>query len=310
MLRQQPMQAPITALYCRLSHDDERAGDSLSIENQKRILEAYAKDHGLIPYTFYIDDGWSGANFERPGFTEMMDAVENGAVKTVVTKDLSRLGRNYLQVGLFTEITFPKKGVRFIAINDGVDSTQGDNDMSALRNLFNEWLVRDTSKKIRAVVRAKGASGMPITSQPVYGYLKGPDGHFIVDPEAATVVKQIYSLCLAGNGPTKIARMLTEQNIPTPGTMEYRRTGSTRRYYPDYPCKWSSNTVAHILERREYLGHTVNFKTEKVSYKVKTSVANPEDKIPHRKQGLTSSSRNSPHASQGGLPPAGNSCPA
>lgn len=279
MLRQQPMQAPITALYCRLSHDDERAGDSLSIENQKRILEAYAKDHGLIPYTFYIDDGWSGANFERPGFTEMMDAVENGAVKTVVTKDLSRLGRNYLQVGLFTEITFPKKGVRFIAINDGVDSAQGDNDMSALKNLFNEWLLRDTSRKIKAVFKSKGMSGVPITSQPVYGYLKGPDGHFIVDPEAATVVKQIFSLCLAGNGPTKIARMLTEQNIPTPGTMEYRRTGSTRRYYPDYPCKWSSNTVAHILERREYLGHTVNFKTEKVSYKVKTSVANPEDKV-------------------------------
>ena len=216
---------------------------------------------------------------QRPGFTEMMDAVESGAVKTVVTKDLSRLGRNYLQVGLFTEITFPKKGVRFIAINDGVDSAQGDNDMSALRNLFNEWMVRDTSKKIKAVFRAKGMSGKPITSQPVYGYLKGPDGHFVVDPEAAPVVKQIFSLCLAGNGPTKIARMLTEQNIPTPGTMEYRRTGSTRRYYPDYPCKWSSNTVAHILERREYLGHTVNFKTEKVSYKVKTSVANPEDKI-------------------------------
>ena len=279
MLRQQPMQAPITALYCRLSHDDERAGDSLSIENQKRILEAYAKDHGLIPYTFYIDDGWSGANFERPGFTEMMDAVENGAVKTVVTKDLSRLGRNYLQVGLFTEITFPKKGVRFIAINDGVDSAQGDNDMSALKNLFNEWLLRDTSRKIKAVFKSKGMSGVPITSQPVYGYLKGPDGHFIVDPEAAPVVKQIFSLCLAGNGPTKIARMLTEQNIPTPGTMEYRRTGSDRRYYPDYECKWSANTVAHILERREYLGHTVNFKTAKVSYKVKTSVPNPEEKV-------------------------------
>ena len=217
--------------------------------------------------------------FERPGFTEMMDAVENGAVKTVVTKDLSRLGRNYLQVGLFTEITFPKKGVRFIAINDGVDSAQGDNDMSALKNLFNEWLLRDTSRKIKAVFKSKGMSGVPITSQPVYGYLKGPDGHFIVDPEAAPVVKQIFSLCLAGNGPTKIARMLTEQNIPTPGTMEYRRTGSDRRYYPDYECKWSANTVAHILERREYLGHTVNFKTAKVSYKVKASVPNPEDKV-------------------------------
>ena len=278
MIRQQTTQAPITALYCRLSRDDELQGESNSISNQKRILESYAREHSLMPYQFFVDDGWSGANFQRPGFTEMMDAVESGAVKTVVTKDLSRLGRNYLQVGLFTEITFPKKGVRFIAINDGVDSAQGDNDMRALRNLFNEWMVRDTSKKIKAVFRAKGMSGKPITSQPVYGYLKGPDGHFVVDPEAAPVVKQIFSLCLAGNGPTKIARMLTEQNIPTPGTMEYRRTGSTRRYYPDYPCKWSSNTVAHILERREYLGHTVNFKTEKVSYKVKSSVENPEEK--------------------------------
>jgi hypothetical protein len=186
---------------------------------------------------------------------------------------------NFCGLVQISEMIFPQNGVRFIAINDGVDSARGENDMSALRNLFNEWMVRDTSKKIKAVFRAKGASGMPITSQPVYGYLKGPDGHFVVDPEAAPVVKQIFSLCLAGNGPTKIARMLTEQNIPTPGTMEYRRTGSTRRYYPDYPCKWSSNTVAHILERREYLGHTVNFKTEKVSYKVKTSVANPEDKV-------------------------------
>ena len=279
MLRQQPMQAPITALYCRLSRDDELQGESNSISNQKRILESYAREHSLMPYQFFVDDGWSGANFQRPGFTEMMDAVESGAVKTVVTKDLSRLGRNYLQVGLFTEITFPKKGVRFIAINDGVDSAQGDNDMSALKNLFNEWLLRDTSRKIKAVFKSKGMSGVPITSQPVYGYLKGPDGHFIVDPEAAPVVKQIFSLCLAGNGPTKIARMLTEQNIPTPGTMEYRRTGSDRRYYPDYECKWSANTVAHILERREYLGHTVNFKTAKVSYKVKASVPNPEDKV-------------------------------
>ena len=278
MLRQQTL-APITALYCRLSRDDELQGPSNSIQNQKRILESYARDHGLVPYQFFVDDGWSGANFDRPGFAEMIERVENGEIKTVITKDLSRLGRNYLQVGMYTEMVFPRKGVRYIAVNDGVDSAQGDNDMSALKNLFNEWLVRDTSRKIKAVVKSKGMSGMPITSHPVYGYLKGPDGRFVLDPETAPVVKQIYGLCLAGNGPTKIARMLTEQNIPTPGTMEYRRTGSTRRYYPDYPCKWSTNTVCHILERREYLGHTVNFKTEKVSYKVKASAPNPEDKV-------------------------------
>jgi site-specific DNA recombinase len=246
--------------------------------NQKRILEAYCRDHGIVNYMFFVDDGWSGANFDRPNFQAMLARIENGEIKTVITKDLSRLGRNYLQVGMYTEVLFPQKGVRYIAINDGVDSMQGDNDLTPLKNLFNEWMVRDTSKKIKAVFRSKGMSGKPITSQPVYGYLKDENGGFVIDEEAAPVVRQIYSLCLAGNGPTQIARKLTEQNIPTPGTLEYRRTGSTRRYYPDYPCKWATNTVVHILERREYLGHTVNFKTEKISYKVKSSAMNPEEK--------------------------------
>ena len=278
MLRQATQKTPITALYARLSKDDEQQGPSLSIENQKRILETFARDNGFLNCRFFVDDGWSGANFQRPGFMEMMDCVESGEVKCVITKDLSRMGRNYLQVGMFTEITFPKKGVRFIAINDGVDSAQGDNDLTPLKNLFNEWMVRDTSKKIKAVKRAKGMSGKPTTTQPVYGYLMGEDERFIVDEEAAPVVKQIYDLCLAGNGPSKIARVLTEQGVPTPGTLEYRRTGSTRRYHPGYECKWATNTIVHILERKEYLGHLVNFKTEKVSYKVKSSVENPEEK--------------------------------
>ena len=278
MLRQATYTTPVTALYARLSKDDEQQGPSLSIENQKRILETFARDNGFLNCRFFVDDGWSGANFQRPGFMEMMDCVESGEVKCVITKDLSRMGRNYLQVGMFTEITFPKKGVRFIAINDGVDSAQGENDLTPLKNLFNEWMVRDTSKKIKAVKRAKGMSGKPTTTQPVYGYLMGEDERFIVDEEAAPVVKQIYDLCLAGNGPSKIARVLTEQGVPTPGTLEYRRTGSTRRYHPGYECKWATNTVVHILERKEYLGHLVNFKTEKVSYKVKSSVENPEEK--------------------------------
>ena len=278
MIRQTTQGTPVTALYARLSKDDEQQGDSVSIENQKRILETYARDNGLMNYRFFVDDGWSGANFQRPGFIEMMDGVDRGEVKCVVVKDLSRIGRNYLQVGMFTEITFPKKGVRFIAINDGVDSAQGDNDLTPLKNLFNEWMVRDTSRKIKAVFKSKGMSGKPITSQPVYGYLKGEDGRFIIDEEAAPVVRQIFSLCLAGNGPTKIARMLTEQGIPTPGTLEYRRTGSTRRYHPGYECKWATNTVVHLLENREYTGCLVNFKTEKPSYKVKHSVENPVEK--------------------------------
>ena len=277
MLRQTNQQ-PITALYPRLSHEDELQGESNSISNQKRILETYAKQNGFSNLRWYTDDGYSGANFQRPGFQAMLADIEAGKVGTVIVKDMSRLGRNYLQVGMYTEMIFPQKGVRFIAINDGVDSAQGDNDFAPLRNIFNEWLVRDTSKKIKAVKRSKGMSGKPITSKPVYGYLMDEDENFIIDEEAAPVVKQIYNFCLAGNGPTKIARMLTEQQIPTPGTLEYRRTGSTRRYHPGYECKWATNTVVHILENREYTGCLVNFKTEKLSYKVKHSVENPLEK--------------------------------
>ena len=277
MLRQTNQQ-PITALYPRLSHEDELQGESNSISNQKRILETYAKQNGFSNLRWYTDDGYSGANFQRPGFQAMLADIEAGKVVTVIVKDMSRLGRNYLQVGMYTEMIFPQKGVRFIAINDGVDSAQGDNDFAPLRNIFNEWLVRDTSKKIKAVKRSKGMSGKPITSKPVYGYLMDEDENFIIDEEAAPVVKQIYNLCLAGNGPTKIARMLTEQQIPTPGTLEYRRTGSTRRYHPGYECKWATNTVVHLLENREYTGCLVNFKTEKPSYKLKHSIENPPEK--------------------------------
>ena len=277
MLRQ-TTQIPVAALYARLSRDDELQGESNSIMNQRRILETYCRDHNILNYRFFVDDGWSGANFDRPNFQAMLEGIDKGEIKTVITKDLSRLGRNYLQVGMYTEVLFPQKGVRYIAINDGVDSMQGDNELTPLKNLFNEWMVRDTSKKIKAAFRSKGMSGKPITSQPVYGYLKGEDGGFVIDEEAAPVVRQIFSLCLAGYGPTQIARKLTEQNIPTPGTLEYRRTGSMRRYYPDYPCKWATNTVVHILERKEYLGHTVNFKTESPSYKVKKTVCTPEEK--------------------------------
>ena len=279
MLRQ-ATQNLITALYPRLSHEDELQGESNSISNQKRILEAFAKQNGFTNLRWYTDDGFSGANFQRPGFQAMLADIEAGKVGTVIVKDMSRLGRNYLQVGFYTEMLFPQKGVRFIAVNDNVDSANGgmDNDFTPLRNLFNEWLVRDTSKKIKAVKRAKGMSGKPVTSKPVYGYLMDEDENYLVDEETAPVVQQIYQLCLAGNGPTKIARMLTEQQIPTPGTLEYRRTGSTRRYHPGYECKWATNTVVHILENREYTGCLVNFKTEKPSYKVKHSVENPVEK--------------------------------
>ena len=277
MLRQQT-QPLITALYPRLSRDDELQGESNSISNQKSILEAFARDRGFPNLRFYTDDGWSGTDFQRPGFQAMLADIEAGKVGTVIVKDMSRLGRNYLQVGMYTEMLFPQKGVRFIAINDGVDSAQGENDFTALRNLFNEWMVRDTSRKIRAVKQAKGLSGKPVTSRPVYGYLMGEDGTYVIDEEAAPVVRQIYALCLAGNGPTKIARMLTEQQIPTPGTLDYMRTGNTNRYYPDYPYRWATNTVVHILEHEEYVGRLVNFKTTMQSYKVHKIVYNDRDK--------------------------------
>ena len=195
MLRQ-TTQNLITALYPRLSHEDELQGESNSISNQKRILETYAKQNGFTNLCWYTDDGYSGANFQRPGFQAMLADIEAGKVGTVIVKDMSRLGRNYLQVGMYTEMLFPQKGVRFIAINDGVDSAMGDNDFTPLRNLFNEWMVRDTSKKIKAVKKAKGLSGKPVTSKPVYGYLMDDDENFIIDEEAAPVVTILFSLAL------------------------------------------------------------------------------------------------------------------
>ncbi len=204
--------------------------------------------------------------------------MENGEINTILTKDMSRLGRNYLQVGFYTEVVFPKKNVRFIAINDGVDSAQGENEMTALRNLFNEWMVRDTSNKIRAVIRSKGMSGLPTTTQPPYGYLFDENKKFVIDPETAPVVKRMFDLCLAGNGPTRIARILSEENIPTPGTLAYQRRGITFRYHPGYECNWATATVSSILKRKEYLGHTINFKTERVSYKIHKMIKNPDEK--------------------------------
>ena len=181
----------ITALYPRLSHEDELQGESNSISNQKRILETYAKQNGFSNLQWYTDDGYSGANFQRPGFQAMLADIEAGKVGTVIVKDMSRLGRNYLQVGMYTEMIFPQKGVRFIAINDGVDSAQGDNDFAPLRNIFNEWLVRDTSKKIKAVKRSKGMSGKPVTSKPVYGYFMDEDENFIIDTQMWERVQEL-----------------------------------------------------------------------------------------------------------------------
>lgn len=186
----------ITALYCRLSRDDENEGDSDSIQHQKFMLEKYAREHGHLPYRFFVDDGYSGTSFNRPGFQEMLGEIEAGNVGTVIVKDMSRFGRNYLEVGLYTEIRFPDMDVRFIAINNGIDSdSQQDNDFTPFLNIINEWYAKDTSKKIRAVFRAKGLSGQRVGTRIPYGYLKGADGVLVVDEETAPVVRLIFQLC-------------------------------------------------------------------------------------------------------------------
>ena len=260
------------AFYCRLSRDDDNEGDSNSIQHQKQILEKYARDQGIEHYKFYVDDGYSGTNFNRPGFKGMLADVDAGHVNMVIVKDMSRFGRNYLEVGMYTEIMFPEKDIRFIAINDGVDSDRDDSDFTPFRNIINEWYAKDTSKKIRSVLRAKGMSGERLGTRAPYGYLVGEDKKLVVDEETAPVVQLIYQLCAEGNGPGKIARILKEREINTPRTLEFLRTGRTDFYDPDDPCGWNPTSVAKILSQKEYLGHTVNFKTTLKSFKNKKKI--------------------------------------
>ena len=271
----------ITALYCRLSRDDELQGDSNSIVNQKAILSKYAKENGFKNPLFFVDDGYSGANFDRPSWSELVEKIENGEVATLIVKDMSRLGRDYLRVGLYTDVLFPEKGVRFIAISNGVDSAnQQENDFTPFLNIINEWYCRDTSKKIRAVMKSKGEAGEHLCTNPPYGYMKDPDNkkRWLVDETAAGVVKRIFALCLDGYGPSQIARILKEDKVLTP-TVHFLQTGrATRNTPPDNLYSWTGDTIADILERPEYQGHTVNFKTYKQSYKSKKTCYNPIEK--------------------------------
>lgn len=269
----------VTALYCRLSRDDELQGDSNSIINQKKILQKYALDHGWKNIRFYIDDGISGTTFNRPGFQEMIADIEAGIVKRVIIKDMSRLGRDYLQVGMYTEIMFPEHDVHFIAVNDGVDSKQGDNEFTPFRNIINEWYAKDTSKKIRAVMKVKGNAGEHLTTNAPYGYMKDPANpkQWVRDNDAANVVYDIGLYVMDGYGPSQIARLLKQRKILTPAAY-YESKGINCNVKPqDDPYGWNASTVAHILDRwREYLGYTVNFKTTKKSYKSKKKIQNPE----------------------------------
>ena len=269
----------ITALYCRLSQDDKQEGDSNSIINQKKILKKYAMDRGYTNIRFYIDDGISGTTFNRPGFQSMIADVEAGKVKRVIVKDMSRLGRDYLQVGMYTEIFFPEHDVHFIAVNDGVDSNQEDNEFTPFRNIINEWYAKDTSKKIRAVKRSKGMAGEHIGSHPPYGYMKNPENkkEWIVDEEAAEMVREIFRLCVSGYGPTQIANILTERKILCPTYYALEKGGKPRTALPADKFAWNGPVVAKILDRMDYLGHTVNFKTHVKSYKVHKTIYNSPD---------------------------------
>lgn len=267
----------ITALYCRLSQDDGNVGDSDSIINQKKILAEYAERNGYTPYHFYIDDGFSGTNFERPQFKQMIEDAQKGIVKRIICKDLSRFGRDYIKVGLYTEFIFPDKNIHFIAVNDGVDSNvQKDNDLAPFKNLFNEWYARDTSKKIKAVKKAKGLAGEHMSCVAPYGYRKNPDNpkEWLIDEESAEVVREIFRLCVDGYGPRRIANILTERKILIPSAYALEKGYAVRNNIPKNPFQWSSTVVVDILERMDYLGHTVNFKTHRKSYKQKKKIEN------------------------------------
>ena len=267
----------ITALYARLSQEDALDGESNSIANQKKILLKYAMDNGFPNPTFFIDDGVSGVTFDRPGWNEMIRLSEAGKVKTVIVKDMSRMGRDYLKVGYYTESFFAERDIRYIAINDGVDSDKGDNEFTPFRNLFNDFYARDTSKKIRAVMRAKGNAGEHLCTNPPYGYMKSPDNKkvWIVDEEAAAVVKRVFDLCIAGKGPMQIAKVLTADKVLTVKAYYAKRDGKPM---PDNLYRWDFKTIAGILERPEYTGCTVNFKTYSKSHKLKKRLQNaPEN---------------------------------
>ena len=266
----------ITALYCRLSRDDGQESESNSIKNQKKMLAQKAKEYKLTNTKYYVDDGYTGTNFERPGFQSLLEDIEMGFISTVIVKDLSRLGRDYVAVGNYTENFFPEHGIRFIAINDMVDSDEGESEIAPFKNILNEMYAKDISKKVRSAHRIKGNSGEPL-SQPPFGYIKSPENKkfWIIDPEAAEIVRRIFQLCIEGNGNEQIARILQEDKVMIPMAYWYskgiKRGGKKTQANP---YKWSKTTVAKILAQQEYCGDIINFKTYSKSYKNKKRLDN------------------------------------
>lgn len=266
-------------LYERLSRDDNLEGESYSIGNQKKLLTKVAKEKGYTNLIHFLDDGISGVTMDRPGFVEMIQQLEQGRAAAVFVKDLSRLGRNYIEVGRLTEEFFPEHDIRLVAVSDNIDTAEGENELAPIRNLFNEWYAKDTSKKIRAVMKVKGNAGEHLTTNAPYGYMKDPANpkQWVRDNDAANVVYDIGLYVMDGYGPSQIARLLKQRKILTPAAY-YESKGINCNVKPqDDPYGWNASTVAYILDRwREYLGHTVNFKTTKKSYKSKKKIQNPE----------------------------------
>lgn len=272
-------QIGIAALYCRLSRDDGTESESNSIGNQKKLLSQKAKEMGLTDTKYYVDDGYTGTNFNRPGFQQLIDDIEIGLVSAVMVKDLSRLGRDYVSVGNYTDIYFPEHNIRFIAVNDAIDSDEGESEIAPFKNILNEMYARDISKKIRSSHRLRGSMGEPL-SQPPYGYMKSSENKkkWIIDPEAATVVKSIFKMCLDGKGNETIARELQKNEVLIP--MAYWRSkGLTRggKKTQTNPYKWCKTTVQKILSQQEYCGDIINFKTYSKSFKNKTRYENSKE---------------------------------
>ena len=268
----------ITALYCRLSVDDELNGESNSITHQKEMLEEYAQKNNFYNIKFYVDDGYSGTNFNRPAFKELIKNIDSGIVGTVIVKDMSRLGRDYLKVGYYSEVYFGEAGVHFIAVNDNVDNTiENDSDFTPFRNIMNEWYAKDTSKKVRAVIRAKGMSGKSTCNCPPYGYIKDENGNWLVEKEAAEIVKRIYRLCIEGYGPMQISKKLNAQKAISPVVWKNKVGWKYKLEKVDHPELWTVSAIRRILSNPIYLGNTVNFRTKKKSYKSHSVVYLPKD---------------------------------
>lgn len=272
-----------TALYLRLSRDDELQGESGSIQTQRMMLRQYASEHGLSVVEEYIDDGWSGTNFDRPGFKRMIDDIEDGKINCVVTKDLSRLGRNYILTGQYTEIYFPSKDVRYIAINDNVDTLNGESELAPFLNILNEMHARQTSKKVKAAMKTRFANGAHYGTYAPLGYIKNPDrkGHLLIDQETKWIIEKIFDLAVHGTGAAKITKLLIAEKIPTAGWLNFQREGTFANIYAgadeEKSYAWTIAQVKSILKEETYIGHSVHNKQSNISFKNKKKVRKPKE---------------------------------